>query len=328
MTIDDIARELNISKTTVSRAISGKGRIGTKTREKILKYINENHYRPNAIAKGLAQSRTFNIGFVMPGDYNIVELPFFQKCVWGINSKASSMDYDVIVSIITENDISQLVRLVDNHKVDGIILGRTLEKDAAIEYLKSAGVPFVVVGATEDKSVAQIDNDHLGGCCELTSILLKEGMRKIALVGGSMKQVVNQNRLNGYQEAFAKNDIFLEKSLIYTDAVSSLKIENIVKELLQKKVECILCMDDAICIHVLNVLNNENVRVPEEIKVASFYNSSILENNRPAITTLQFDAIEVGDVSCRILFGCIDKEEVIKQTLLGYELIINESTKM
>ena len=77
MTIDDIARELNISKTTVSRAISGKGRIGNKTREKVLQYINENNYRPNALAKGLAQSRTFNIGFVMPGDNNIVQLSFF-----------------------------------------------------------------------------------------------------------------------------------------------------------------------------------------------------------------------------------------------------------
>ena len=327
MTIDDIARELNISKTTVSRAISGKGRIGKKTREKVLQYINENNYRPNAIAKGLAQSRTFNIGFVMPGDYNIVELSFFQKCMWGISSKASSMDYDVIISVVTENDISQLERLIDNRKVDGIILGRTLEKDLAIEYLKKAEVPFVVVGSAEDKSIIQIDNDHLAGCSELTGMLLEKGIRKLALIGGIMSHIVNQNRLKGYQEAFAKKGIPIDNSLIYTGVDSRDKIEVAVKELLEKGAECILCMDDAICIHVLNALKNENVKVPEEVKVASFYNSRILENNQPAITSLQFDVMKLGAVSCELLFHCIDKVEAANQTLLGYKLVISESTE-
>lgn len=327
MTIDDIARELNISKTTVSRAISGKGRIGIKTREKVLQYINENNYRPNALAKGLAQSRTFNIGFVMPGDYNIVELSFFQTCMWGISSKASGKDYDVIISVVTESDISQLERLVDNHKVDGIILGRTLEKDLAIEYLKKTEIPFVVVGSTEDENVIQIDNDHLAGCSELTGMLLGNGIRKLALIGGSMSHIVNQNRLKGYQEAFVKNGIPIDSRLIYTDIVSRDKIEEVVKELLGKETECILCMDDAICSHVLNALKNENVKVPEEVKVASFYNSRILENNQPAITSLQFDVMKLGAVSCELLFNCIDKVEAANQTLLEYKLVINESTK-
>ncbi len=79
LTIGDIAEELGVSKTTVSRAISGKGRIGEKTREKVLRYIKEHDYRPNVIAKGLAQSRTYNIGLVIPGSYHLVELPFFHK---------------------------------------------------------------------------------------------------------------------------------------------------------------------------------------------------------------------------------------------------------
>lgn len=79
MTIDDIARELQVSKTTVSRAISGKGRISKSTRERVIRYIQEMNYKPNAIAKGLAQQKTYNIGFVMPNDYSLVDLPFFQK---------------------------------------------------------------------------------------------------------------------------------------------------------------------------------------------------------------------------------------------------------
>ncbi len=86
-------------------------------------------------------------------------------------------------------------------------------------------------------------------------------------------------------------------------------------------------MDDAICIHVLNTLENEAVRVPRDIKVASFYNSRMLENHQPAITSLQFDAMELGAASCRLLADCIEKREAANQTLLGYQLVINESTK-
>ena len=81
MTISDVAEALNISKTTVSRAISGKGRIGAETRRRVLEYIEEHNYKPSVIAKGLAQSKSYNIGWVMPSDYSVVDLPFFQKCL-------------------------------------------------------------------------------------------------------------------------------------------------------------------------------------------------------------------------------------------------------
>ena len=71
LTIGDIAQALGVSKTTVSRAISGKGRIGEETRGKVLDYIEAHHYRPNVVAKGLAQNKTYNLGLVLPGDYHL-----------------------------------------------------------------------------------------------------------------------------------------------------------------------------------------------------------------------------------------------------------------
>lgn len=79
ITISDVAEALGVSKTTVSRAISGKGRIGEATRQKVLAYIEEHDYKPNVIARGLAQSKTFNLCVVMPEDYVLVDLPFFRK---------------------------------------------------------------------------------------------------------------------------------------------------------------------------------------------------------------------------------------------------------
>ena len=88
ITISDIAEALGVSKTTVSRAISGKGRIGEETRKKVLDYIEKCDYKPNVIARGLAQSKTFNLCVVMPGNYAIVDLPFFQEVIAGIQEIA------------------------------------------------------------------------------------------------------------------------------------------------------------------------------------------------------------------------------------------------
>jgi DNA-binding LacI/PurR family transcriptional regulator len=95
ITIGDVADALGISKTTVSRAISGKGRIGEDTRQRVMEYIEEHNYKPSPLAKGLAQSRTYNIGWIIPGDSTITDLPFFQRCMMGVSEMAASQGYGV-----------------------------------------------------------------------------------------------------------------------------------------------------------------------------------------------------------------------------------------
>ena len=104
LTIADIAEALNISKTTVSRAISGKGRIGNETRERVLKYIDENNYVPNPMAKGLAQSKTYNICWVIPADSVATELPFFQRCMMGVAEVTGGLNYDILISMVYEDN--------------------------------------------------------------------------------------------------------------------------------------------------------------------------------------------------------------------------------
>ncbi|MBQ7359015.1 MAG: LacI family DNA-binding transcriptional regulator [Lachnospiraceae bacterium] len=327
VTIDDIARELNVSKTTVSRAISGKGRISTATRERVMEYIQAANYKPNVIAKGLAKSKTYNIGFVMPGDYSLVDLPFFQECMLGVSEIASSYDYDVLISMVTENDMGQLKRLVENHKVDGVILTRTLVKDGPAEYLEANQVPFVTIGTSLNKEIVQIDNDHRSACRELTSILLMRGIRKLALIGGNKTHVVTQKRLQGFQDAFLEQGLSPDNSLIYMDVEHNVMIEKVVEEMVERQVECVICMDDSICTHVLNKLRKEKIRVPGDIKVASFYNSSLLESNIPSITSLNFDVKELGMITCRTLLDRMEGKTVQRRTLLGYEVSMKESTQ-
>ncbi|MEH2941467.1 LacI family DNA-binding transcriptional regulator [Lachnospiraceae bacterium KK002] len=327
LTISDVAEALGVSKTTVSRAISGKGRIGKETKERVLDYIQEHNYKPNVLAKGLAQLKTYNIGVMLPEDYTVVDLPFFQTCLIGVQETAVSMDYDVLLTMGKENDCAQLVRMIENHKVDGVILMRTFTKDVHIEYLKSQEIPFVTVGSTNYQGVIQVDNDHKSACRELISILLLKGMKKIGLIGGIQSHVVTQSRLQGYIEAYKTAGLPLDKNIIYINVEKDILIEQGVERLLANGVDCIACLDDAVCIQVLNKLRRENIQVPEQMRVASFYDSTVLENNLPSVTSLAFDARELGNVACKTLLEAVEGKQTDSRTLLGYEVVLKESTK-
>lgn len=327
ITIGDVADALGISKTTVSRAISGKGRIGEDTRQRVMEYIEEHNYKPSPLAKGLAQSRTYNIGWIIPGDSTITDLPFFQRCMMGVSEMAASQDYDVLTVMVYDNDISQLERVVHSQKVDGFILGRTLMKDERVEYLKKSEVPFVAIGSSPYSDVIQIDNDQIKACRELTSILIMKGLKSFALIGGGLNHVVNQSRKTGFEQGLAERNFPMDAVRIYMDHEDIEDVERTVEEIVRNKVECILCMDDRICYETLRKLIRMNVKVPEQIKVASFYNSEILTVNQPAITALQYDPKELGEVACATLLDYINGDPYKEKTMLGYEVLLTTSTQ-
>lgn len=327
LTIADIADALGVSKTTVSRAISGKGRIGSETRERVLKYIDAHNYTLNVIAKSLAQNKTYNLAVVMPGDYELIDLPFFQNCIMGIQEIASSFDYDMLLTVCNNADVTKLERIVRNRKVDGVILLRSFMDDVQVEYLQEKNVPFVITGSSNYKGVVQVDNDHRAACRELTSILLMKRMKKIALIGGNEEHVVTQSRLMGFKDAFADSGTAVDESLIYMNLDNPVLLDGKLDDIIKREVDCIVCMDDAICMEVLYKLRREGISVPDQIRVASFYNSSMLETHDPSITSLDFDAKELGMLVCRTLLDMIEGQKVQKKTLLGYEVRLRESTK-
>ena len=328
LTITDIAEQLQVSKTTVSRAISGKGRISEDTRQRVLAFIQENDYKPNVIAKGLAQQKTYNIGMVIPGDCNLVDMPFFQNSMQGVCEEASKHDYDVMLVMTSGNKVVNLERMVANHKVDGVILSRSFVKDKAAEFLKEQKIPFILMGTSKDEEILQVDNNHKAGCCDMVMRLMQAGMNRIGLIGGSENYVVNRTRLHGYRDAFRNMKQAIEESLIYENCETTEQIEKAVRNLLERKAECIVCMDDMICSHVLQVLDREKVKVPQQMKVASFYDSTLLMNHEPAITSLLFDAKALGELTCSVLLDYISGHEVKGKTLLDYEIIERNSTKV
>lgn len=327
ITIDDVARALGISKTTVSRAISGKGRVGDDTRQKVMSFIEEHNYIPNINARALAGQKTYNIGVIWPDDYNAVDLPFFQRCMIGISEVTGSFGYDVIVTLVSGDDISGIKRIIDNHKVDGIILTRTLVKDNAAYYLKNSGIPFVAVGKTYDSDVIYVDNDNFSACKELTSILIAKGLKRLALIGGSTNHIITRTRQEGFLAAFEEANLVSDPGLTYLEVEDVSKVGNILKELENKHVDGIVCMDDAIAGEIISKCRDEHIRIPEDLRIASFYNSSILENAVPSVTSLNFNDRNLGANAAKMLLDMISGGHVSSRTLSNYEVVLKESTK-
>ena len=136
LTINDIAQQLGVSKTTVSRAISGKGRISADTRAKVMDYIESCDYHPNAAAKSLAERRSHNLMLVLPG----TDFPNAQKILTDIWTEATRHGYNILLCFATEDGKAALVQALDDRKIDGVVLVEN--SDPLVHLLKRRQIPF------------------------------------------------------------------------------------------------------------------------------------------------------------------------------------------
>ena len=326
-TIDDIARELGVSKTTVSRAISGKGRIGQATRDRVLAFIKEHDYRPNVVASGLAQRKTYNIALLMPKDYVATDFLFFKDCMNGICEIASAYDYDIIISMVDGEDVSQIERLEANRKVDGIIVSRAVVSSRVQKYLKTCREPFVLIGPTNEPDVPFVDNKNQEAGKELTSIMLMKGMRHLALLGGNESYNVTGSRYQGFLDAHQELGIPVDKNLIFMNADNQLVVSDAVSKLYEAGADGIVCMDDVICSMCMSSLREKKIQVPMQMKVASMYDSKNLEYHNPPVTSIKFDTIRLGQMACIRLLEILGENPQENITPLNYQVVLRESTQ-
>lgn len=326
--IGDIATALGVSKTTVSRAISGKGRISAETRSKVMSYIEEHNYRPNVLARGLANSKTYNIALVLPSEFSKFEQPFSRESLSGVYETAVKCDYDVVMVIAQQKNVDPVKRILENRKVDGFILFQATENDGVIPYLKENEVPFVLMGTTDDDEVKQVDNAQKSACQELTSLLLLQGIKRIALLGGNMLNQVNKNRYEGFNKACENIGYKMDKSLTFLGLDNDILVNRAAADAIGRGAECIICMDDMICAEVLKYIEKTEYCIPEDVKIASFYDNQVLKEYQTSITALHFDAEELGCVACRQLLDMLDGRQVEDKIELGYQVVLRESTKL
>jgi len=162
---------------------------------------------------------------------------------------------------------------------------------------------------------------------ELVSLLLMKGLHRIALLGGSMLYTVNQSRLEGYKQAHDRACCKIDESLLFLELETDDLRMQAVSQALERKPDCILCMDDRLTLLAMNMLKQQGVRVPQDIRVASLYDSSALAESSPAITAVQFDAYALGRKATQQLLQTLKGREVETRVELGYQVSMRESTK-
>lgn len=323
--LDDIAAELGLSKSTVSRAISGKGRISAETRKLVNDYIRKINYQPNIIAKSLSESKTYNIGVVLPMDGNEIEAPFFQTCLAGISRESAKNNYDAVVIATEGNDLAQLERVVRNRKVDGVIIARPVENGEMERFLLENEMPFVAIGNSVVEGTLCVDGAHKEGCRVLTGRLLDSvPPERMALLMDDMHFTVNKSRYEGFVAAFAERKMRINERLVFTEIDAQESLSEIVEAILIGNAECIVCGDDIVCFKLMSELTKRGMGIPKDIKVASFYDSAYIESFLSGIAALRFSAFELGQKATQLLINTLDGKEC-SSVELDFEVFMRET---
>lgn len=329
ITIDDIARELGVSKTTVSRAISGKGRISAATRERVQACIEAHNYKPNASAKSLAESRTYNLALVLPRDFIKLELPFIRQAMSAIVDEAFRMGYNVMICLETGTDSAPLTRTLDYRKVDGVILTRTVEDDQIAEMLIRRDIPFATLGSLPakyaGKAVVEADHDQCGGCCAFTKAVLSGNPAHTALLGNDLNYIVNQNRLSGFRKACQELSLSMEQTPIRMGINDLEGCREVVEDLLAQGIRRFLCMDEDICSRTMAVLKENGLTIPGDAQVASFSDTIQMKTAVPPVSALYFDAAELARAACREFINALSDNPYDPKPLLGYKIRLRHS---
>lgn len=315
--LEDLARELGVSKSTVSRALSGNGRIGGETRKRVLACAEAHGYAPNSIASSLARSKTNNIAVVIPSEAFSNEVPFFQQCLMGVCESAARRQYDVLVAPVGENDIDVLRRIVAKRKVDGALLTRSLVTDYPADFLKEAGIPFVTVGSSDNAGVIQVDTDTVSACRALTQKLLSERPGSIALILGNGSYIVNRNRRAGFFAAFSDAGKPLSDALILSDVYGGKGARQAALTAIGAGAKTIVCGDDYLCAKAAEAVTE----CGSDVRLASFYNNDALKKLPPVHAVIDVDVRSYGITAGEVLLDLLASKPVPRMTHIPYRIL-------
>ena len=324
--VSQIARELGVSVSTVSRAISGNGRISETTRNKVKDYLESKELVPNTREKHYTDVITKMIAVVLPGEENFASMPYFLNIFLSVYDYFSIRGYQVCLIKITPTDISNLVKAVEEHVMDGVILSRTVENNDEITYLKKMGVPFVVIGPYDDPSVLRVDTDNENACREITNSILHKGLNRIAVMCAERDHKINKIRFKGIMRAHVESHMLLDRKFVFYDTDLPNVAEMAIENAMAAHTDCIICMDDNLCMGILRLLRKKGIDVPKDIKVASLHNSALLDEYYPPISCISFDVDELGREAGRILYVYLTEGKKLPLSILGYEIQMKDST--
>ncbi|SFC54589.1 transcriptional regulator, LacI family [Alkalibacterium subtropicum] len=323
VTINDIAKEAGVAKSTVSRYLNN-GSVSPRTKQKIDEIVKKRGYKPNTFARSLKAQKTNMIGVIIPR----LDSPSTNEVLSGIDSSAHEKGYQLIITNANqekEREIEDIYTLA-KQKVDGIIfLAKeiTAEHQIAINDIK---LPFLVLGQQTD-NIPSIVHDDYGAGKKIARHALELGHKEFLYFTVSKEdKAVGQDRYNGFMDEINKaTDTVIQA--VETSFTMREAYKTAIKELQGLEASFVIGATDTIALAVLKAAAELGLSVPEDVSVAGYGGYNLLSFMTPALTTIKYPYYTIGDMAIATIEKMILKETVPQTQTLSNELIIKETTQ-
>jgi len=330
ITINDLAKRLKLSASTISRALRDHPDISKKTKDRVRAIAAKTNYQPNLIAQSLQNRRSNNIGVIVPEIRNT----FFSTVISGIEEIAYQAGYTIMVcqSNDTYERESINTKALAAQRVAGMLVS-TSQETKNFEHLKTImrqGIPLVLFDRiAEGIKASKVVVDDLEGAYNAVAYLIKQGRRRIAHLAGSNTLYVSRKRREGYEAALKDNGLSVRPEYIITGGYHEEDGRSGAAELikLSEPPDAVFAINDPVALGAFSYWQDHGITIPDDIALVGFSNNPNTTLVRPRLTTVNQPAFEIGKTAASLLLKKLDsKIETQEETIiLKTELVIRES---
>ncbi|GAB2534283.1 LacI family DNA-binding transcriptional regulator [Spirosoma aerophilum] len=332
VTIKDIARTLNISISTVSRALRGLPEIHPDTRNAVVKLAEELDYQPNQLAKNLAKSRTKTIGVIVPN----LSYHFFSAMLNSIEEAALQAGYSVLVCQTNESYLRETTNIQNllRSQVEGFIISLSRDTDnyEHVERLARKNIPLVLFDRyVESIDVSKVIVDNEAAAFKATEHLIENGCRRIGFLAGPARLLLSNQRIKGYQSALVKHNLPVsDQYILHCDYTQENTImQTLALTSLPQPPDGIVMISDRVAYPAIYAMKQKGLRIPEDVAVVSFNNEPVSAFFSPALSSVSQPIQEMGTETVRLLLNQLNAPDhpAPKETrVMETQLIIRASS--
>ena len=330
ITIKDIAKELGVTASTVSRALAGNRRISPATRNRVTEAAAAMGYEPNIIASSLRKGKSDLIGMIVPG----INRSYFSKVISGVEEILNPAGLNLIISQTHENyeNEKRAVQALLRNRVGGIIISLSVQTKefGHLSDIVKQGVPMIQFDRIcKDIDGTKIVNDNYMGAYLAVKHLLKSGYRRIAHFTGSLRLNVYLERLNGYKSALDEAGIEYDERLVFENSITRetgrQNIDIAIKEL---EADALFSSGDFSALGALDKLKELNVKIPDDFGVVGFANEPFSELMHPTLSSVEQNPHVMGNRIAQSVIKTIKGEKDIENVTIPVRLIVRESSSV
>jgi LacI family transcriptional regulator len=331
-TIKDIAKQVGLSVTTVSRALNNHDDVSQETKLRVREVADQLGYIPNTLAQRFQKRKSDTLGLVLPTFGPRFSDPYFSELLAGIGNKAASLGFDLLVSTCPpgQEEMRTYRRMVQGHRVDGLVVVRTRCVDERINYLSSINFPFVAFGRVEGEiNFPYVDEDGYYGMQLIADHLVALGHHRIACITPSLELMFAQHRIEGLQTRLQELGKPLDESLLKVGDLTQKGGYEQAGILLgqTKPPTAIVCCNDLMALGAMSAAQEHGLVVGKDIAITGFDDIPLAEHAQPPLTTVNQPVYRIGNMVCEMLIGILQgKKPENTQILLKPSLVVRQSS--